>query len=94
MGITRLCPDGGVKKKIQIQNPHAISGFPIYADLCENSIATQVNDVSSAFGDLMERFLRDLSPVLDYLPIYQSWIVYCPIFEEIPLQIDVSIAYF
>ena len=33
------------KKK---QNPETISGFPIYADLCESSIATQVDDVSSA----------------------------------------------
>ena len=48
-----------LKKK---QNPEAISGFPIYADLRESSIATQVDDVSSAFGDLTERFLRDLSP--------------------------------
>jgi len=50
------------KKKQLGSNPEAISGFPIYADLHESSIATQVDDVSSAFGDLAERFLRDLSP--------------------------------
>ena len=33
----------------------------VYVDLCESSIATQVDDVSSAFGDLTERCLRDLS---------------------------------
>ena len=50
------------KEKRNGWHPEAISGFPIHADLRESSIATQVDDVSSAFGDLAERFLRDLSP--------------------------------
>ena len=42
-------------------------------------------------GKISSRFKPS---ILDYLPKYQSWIVYCPIPQEIRLQIDVLITYF
>ena len=54
---------------------------------------------STMFHQLIRRFNGKISSrfkpsVLDYLPKYQSWMVYCPILEEIRLQINVFIAYF
>ena len=50
----------------------------------------------AAFHQLIRRLgkisMRFKPSVLDYLPKCQSWTVYCPILEEIRLQIDVLIA--
>jgi len=44
----KFLPVSIILEKNGSENPQAISGFPNYADLCESSIATQVDHVSSA----------------------------------------------
>ena len=81
------------KKAVRILKQSAVSPFMrTFAKAASQHKLTMFHQLIRRFnGKISSRFKPS---VLDYLPKYQSWIVYCPILEEIWLQIDVLIAYF